>query len=308
MIKATTTPAPLTLKQRIQAARMIGRYHYEGLRRTLAAPFLPSLADNVPTADPPRVTVLVTSANQRASLELTLRTLFARAGYANYEVWVADHGSTDGSVEFIEELIAADHPLRLIQHGGPRPQHEWYDYMLRNAETTYWVGLHEDLHFFGKGWLADMVGYLESHPEVDMLGGEYFPPSEGHAEPVSGAIVDVRESLSTWIFAVRTSLQDRIDSSFEYHSRPGGAGGRDVLYDQGGKLIEDMRQRGLGFACMPAWFTLKFQHIGQLSWAFNHPMNPPYRVFKLHQMKNAIRRARRQRWVLGQATAKPVAG
>jgi hypothetical protein len=297
----TNAPAPLTLKGRAQAARMIARYHYEGVRRALVAPFLPSLADQVPQDDSPRVTVLVTSANQRASLDLTLRTLFARAGYPNYEVWVADHGSTDGSLDVIQEFIDAGLPVRLIQHGGRRPQHEWYDFMLQNAETPYWVGLHEDLHFFGNGWLADMIGFLETHPDVDMLGGEYFPPSEGQAEPVSGELVDVRESLSTWIFAVRTSLRDRIDSSFEYHSRPGEAGGRTVLYDQGGKLIEDMREKGLTFACMPAWFTLKFQHIGQLSWAFNHPMNPPYRAFKLHQMRDAVRRARRQRLILGGA-------
>ena len=281
------------LKDRLRAARMIGRYHFEGMRRWVMAPFMPTLARSNGDGAGPRVTILVTSANQRASLELTLRSLCAHAGYDNFEIWVADHASTDGSAELVEGLIENGWPIKLIQYGTRRPQHEWYDFMLQNAETPYWVGLHEDLHFFGKGWLADMVAYLDEHPDIDLLGGEYFPPADGQSEPVRGEIVDLRESLSTWIFAVRTSLRDRIDTSFEYYKEPGGEGERTILYDQGGKLIADMRAAGLGFACMPAWFTLKFQHIGNLSWAFDHPMNPSWRALKLHQMRDAVRRARR---------------
>jgi hypothetical protein len=283
----------LGMKDAIRAARLIARYHFEGARRACTAPFLPSLAPATGRDTEPRVTVLVTSVNQRASLELTLRTLCARAGYSNYVVWVADHASTDGSIELVDDLIAKGWPIKLIQHGARRPQHEWYDFMLRNADSPYWVGLHEDLHFFGKGWLADLVGFLDRNPSTDMVGGEYFPPTYGQAEPVNGEIVDVRESLSTWVFAVRTSLREKIDTSFEYFKERDPHSGRTVLYDQGGKLIADMRAAGLTFACMPTWFTLKFQHIGNLSWAFNHPMNPSWRALKLHQKRDAMRRARR---------------
>ena len=277
---------------RLRAAKLIARFHLDRLRRNVAAPFLPDLKAPDSDGSHPAVTVLVTSMNQRPSLEVTLRTLFARAGYAPFEVWVADNGSTDGSGELVADLAAAGWPVRLIQHGERRPQHEWYDYMLANATTPYWVAVHEDMCFTGDGWLRDLVAHLELHRNVDMLGGEYFPPST-IAEPVNGEIVDLQESLSTWIFAVRTPLREHVSTSFAYYKEWDERKGRTQLFDQGGKLIADMRERGLRFECMPPWYRLKFHHTGNLSWAFDHPMNPSWRALKVHQMESVARHARR---------------
>lgn len=274
-----------------RATRLVGGYHARVLRKTLQAPRLPSYGV---VADPaPAVTVLITNMNNKGPLELTLRTLFACTRYPNFEVWVADNDSVDGSVEVVEALQDV-FPIRLIR-GPARPQHEWYDYMFAHATTPYWVGLHEDLIFLGADWLADLVGFMESERDVDLLGGEFFPPREGSAEPVHGEIVDLQESLSTWIFCVRTALRDRIDTSFAYHKYWDAENERTVLYDQGGRLIEDMRAKGLGFAHMPSWYKMKWQHLANITWIFNHETNGPYLAYKRHQLWDVQRRLRAAR-------------
>jgi glycosyltransferase involved in cell wall biosynthesis len=288
-----------TIAERLAFVRMVAAYHARLSAKLFAAPFLPAwnggTSGSVTPAPrrSPRVTVLITSANQRGPLEVTLRTLRATAGYENYEVWVADHGSTDGTVEFLDRLVQEGWPLRVIQHGERRPQHEWYDFMLRNAQTPYWVGLHEDLIFFAKGWLADLIAFMETHPDIDLLGGEEFPPQPGYVEPVSQAVVDLEESLSTWVFCVRTALRERIESSFAYHDEWDEERQRKLLYDQGGKLIADLKSAGFGFASMPPWFTWKFHHVGNLSWTFDHAARGVWHAFKRYQIRDARRRARR---------------
>lgn len=276
----------------VRTARLVAGHHGRILQKKLRAGGLPSYAEAVP--DPaPAVTVLVTNMNNRAPLELTLRTLFAHTQYPNLEVWVADNDSTDGSVEMVEAL-QEDYPIRLIR-GPARPQHEWYDHLFENATTPYWVGIHEDIVFLGDDWLADLIGFMEAEPETYMLGGEHFPDAEGVGEPVSGEVVDIRESLSTWIFCVRSDLRDRVDTSFAFYKYWNETRRRTIAYDQGGKLIEDMRAEGIRFACMPPWYLGKWHHLANISWVFQHDASPSRLAFKRHQIWDAERRARAAR-------------
>ena len=286
----------------LRIVRLIAGHHGRILMKKLRAGSLPSYAEAVP--DPaPAVTVLVTNMNNRAPLELTLRTLFAQTQYPNFEVWVADNDSTDGSIEMVETL-QGNYPIRLIR-GPARPQHEWYDYLLEHAPTPFWVGIHEDLIFLGSDWLADLVGFMEAEPQTHMLGGEYFPAQEGVGEPVGGEIVDLRESLSTWIFCVRSSLREHVNTSFAFHKYWDENKLRTVAYDQGGKLIEDMRATGLRFACMPPWYLGKWCHLANISWVFLHDASRSRLAFKRYQIWDADRRARAARRRLPQRQQRP---
>ena len=297
-------PAPVA--DRLRGIYLIADYHATVARKRLRAGKLPGYVDAVPS-EPPSVTVYVTNSNNRDPLELTLRTLFETTTYPNIEVVVADNNSTDGSIEFVESLMD-DHPVRLLS-GESKPQHEWYDYFMSTTTSEYWVGIHEDMMFLSSGWLSDLIGFMEMHPETELLGGEYFRPVEGATEPVSHEIVNLRESLSTWIFCVRSSLRNHTSTSFAFHKYWDEQLGRTILFDQGGKLIQDMRNDGRGFACMPGWYTQKWQHIGNVTWAFKHNMSPGIRAFKLHQIRDMSRRLKRLRkhsvHVSGPRLAKP---
>ena len=122
------------------------------------------------------------------------------------------------------------------------------------------------------------------------MGG--IPPSEGGIEPISQEVVDLRESLLTWVICVRTRLRVRVGTSFAYHKYWEEAKGRVVCYDQGGKIIEDMRAEGLQYMGMPPWYLGKWEHLANMTWIFQHQAYPPYLAFQRHQIWDVRRRLR----------------
>lgn len=250
-------------------------------------------------ARPPAVTVFVTSTNNRDALELTLRSLVATTRYPNVRLRVADNGSTDGTADFLRAFARTSPiPVDLVLADEPRPQHLWYDEMRDTARTPYWVGMHEDMILLGRDWLADLVAALERDPSCALLGGERFPSNPAFVEPVSHAVIDLRESLSTWLFAVRTEAARRVGASFAFYKTEQ-PGQKAVCYDQGGRFIEEVRAAGLRFACMPPWYRLKYHHVGSLS--YWHRFNPGrgYARLKRYQLEDVRRRAERLRLAQG---------
>jgi glycosyltransferase involved in cell wall biosynthesis len=239
----------------------------------------------------PSVTIFITSSNNRYPLEVTLRTLMRTTDYPNYSIVIADNGSTDGSLELLDEL-GRGIPLTVLA-GAKQEQSRWYDYAFQNFASDYWLGLHEDLIFLGNDWLLDLLARMENDRDLYLLGGEEVSAKGTFHEPVSGRLVHRGESLSTWIFCVRTSLRDRLDSSFAFHVRDDVAGSTPILYDQGGKLLMDMAERGLAYGFMPWSFRLKWHHVGNLTWIRRHPGHQSHVAFKEYQRKDLEHRAKR---------------
>jgi hypothetical protein len=240
----------------------------------------------------PSVTVFVTSLNNCYPLQLAIETLARYTNYENYRIVVLDMGSTDGSLEYLH-AASERLPLTVRSVPQPRPQHEWYDEILATSSTDYWIAIHEDIFFLGRDWLRDMISFMECERDVYLLGGECYPPNYGMVEPEDQGVIDLEESLSTWIFCVRSSLRDHVRTSFAFYKVPGSIEkyGRLRCYDVGGKLLADMRALNLRYATMPRWFGLKWQHIGNLSYWLRLGKDPQYLDFKRHQIADAKRRA-----------------
>ncbi|NNE33920.1 MAG: glycosyltransferase [Rhodothermales bacterium] len=281
---------PKGLSDRLRGTWMVLRYRARVARKKRTGPSFSEFTAKVP-AEQPSVTVYITNSNNRSPLELTLRTLFEHTEYSNFEVVVADNNSTDGSIEMVESIMK-DNPVRLLS-GVSRPQHEWYDHFFRTNSTDYWVGIHEDMVFLSGDWLAELIGYMEAYPETDLLGGEYFPEVHDVPEPVSGTVVTMRESLSTWIFCVRTTLRDHVSTSFEFYRYEDEESGKLIVFDQGGWLMKNMRDNGRTFAVMPDWYVQKWEHLSNITWAFKYDMDPAVRMLKLHQIRDTDRRLKR---------------
>ena len=280
------------IRNTLTAAKRIAGYQARIALKKARAKITPSSRSEDLASTPP-VTVFITNANNRYPLELTLRTLVHFASYPDYEIWVADNGSTDGSIEMVQDLMHRDWPIHLIRHGEARPQHEWYDYMSSAVETPLWIGIHEDIFFLKGDWIADLVRVMLENPDLLLLGGEYFPPAYGAIEPVSHETVDLLESLSTWIFCARRELHETVDTSFAFYKTWDSQAERMTCYDQGGKLMADLRDAGYDFMTMPKYYLNKFVHIGNISWAFKHSTQEAQKRYKLHQIDDAQRRALR---------------
>jgi len=277
----------------LKAGTRIARYQGTLLVKRLRAPFSsgPTVED---LDDTPPVTVFITSLNNRSALELALRTLMAHTAYPNYQILVADKASTDGSVEMVQGLIEQGAPIRLLAHKSPAPlQHESYEMMAATVDTPLWVGMHEDMMFLADDWLVDLVYEMQTRPELLILGGEYVPPRSNFTEPVGKKVVDLMEPLSTWLFCARADLRNHSDTPFAFHKQWSEERGRPILYDQGGRLIEDLREAGLGVGYMPPSYRNKYQHVSNLSWAFKNGIDDAVRRFKKHQIADIERRVRR---------------
>ena len=283
----------MTTRDRARLANWVVRY-----KGTLALKRVCGTASRLLRATPgpsaPSVTVFVTSTNNRYPLELTLRTLAACTSYPNYRIVVGDNESTDGARALLDR-IAAELPLSVMP-GETQPESGWYDQMYRTVESTYWVGLHEDLIFLGRDWLADLVAHMEADPDLWLVEGQRVPPTPGFVEPVSSEVIDLGEQLSTWLFCARTKLRDRLpNTSFAFYKEERGDGSRTQAWDVGGKLLRDMTDAGFRYEVMPWWFRLKWHHVGNLSWVEKYDTGNVHQNFKRLQ-KEGIRRAVRRRW------------
>ena len=86
----------------------------------------------------------------------------AKQDFADFETWVADNASTDGSVE----LIRRDHPsVRVIETGGNLGFAGGNNAALRQVTTPYVVLLNNDA-VPEPTWLSRTIAALDAHPEA----------------------------------------------------------------------------------------------------------------------------------------------
>ncbi len=109
----------------------------------------------------PSVSVVILNFNTRNLLE-KLVPFALKTDYPNFEVVVADNGSTDGS----EEMIRAKFPeVKLIAFESNHGFAEGYNKALAQLDTDYWVLLNSDVEVDPK-WVTPMVELLESNPKI----------------------------------------------------------------------------------------------------------------------------------------------
>ena len=245
----------------------------------------------------PPVTLFVINTNNRYPLELTLRSIHKYTSYPNYQIWVADNASDDDSRTFLEKV---KDPMGLnVIYGSSQKEHgEWLDYAAEHVETPFWVGIDEDMYFLQDGWLTDMMRIMIDNPDLYLLCGEGSREkwNENHVipntyEPVSGAKIDKGEYASTWLFCVRTSLRDRVESSFLFHEE--GAReetGNMLCYDTSGKIMAEMREKSVKYDYMPSWFKNKFFHFGNMACAFKMDRKNEHFFLKRYQLQDIKRR------------------
>lgn len=109
----------------------------------------------------PKVSIVILNWNGRKHLEQFLPTVLATR-YANYDVVVADNGSTDDSVSFLQ----ANYPsVRIIRFKENYGFAKGYNEALKQVEADYYMVLNSDVEV-EPGWLDPMVSLLESDPAI----------------------------------------------------------------------------------------------------------------------------------------------
>lgn len=109
----------------------------------------------------PKVAVVILNWNGKKYLDQFLPALL-RSTYANIEFIVADNGSTDDSITFLESIYPS---VRLIRFSTNHGFAKGYNEALKQVEAEYYVILNSDVEV-PVGWLQPMVELLRSNSKI----------------------------------------------------------------------------------------------------------------------------------------------
>lgn len=109
----------------------------------------------------PKIAVVILNWNGKKFLQQFLPSVLS-SGYANYEVIIADNGSSDDSIAFMQQNYPA---IRLIRFDRNHGFAKGYNEALKQVQADYYVLLNSDVEV-QKGWLEPMVQLLEKDSAI----------------------------------------------------------------------------------------------------------------------------------------------
>lgn len=109
----------------------------------------------------PKVAIVILNWNGKHYLEKFLPSVLA-SSYANMEIYVADNGSTDDSIEFLSKTYP---PIRLIRLPKNLGFAKGYNEALKQVSADYYVLLNSDVEVEAN-WLQPMVTLLEKDSSI----------------------------------------------------------------------------------------------------------------------------------------------
>ena len=108
------------------------------------------------------VAIVILNWNGKHFLKRFLPVLIARSQEPNTFIVVADNGSTDGSVEWLQE----NHPnIELIEFDTNYGFTGGYNRALRLIPADYYILLNSDVEV-GENWLEPLISFMEENPDV----------------------------------------------------------------------------------------------------------------------------------------------
>ena len=151
-----------------------------------------------PVSDP-LVNITVTSYNRLASTRRCLESLQGTSGIA-YTLTVVDNASADGSVEYLQELLAAGRIDRLLLCRRNAGVSVAANLGWAAVDTPYYVKLDNDVELLRDDWLTTLVSLVENAPDTGTMG--YYIEDE-RPESSRGPSFAVAHSVGSCILIPR---------------------------------------------------------------------------------------------------------
>jgi len=125
-----------------------------------------------------RLSIIIVNWNTRDLLAQCLRSVYANSPDGEFEVWVVDNASTDGSVQMVRERFPQ---VRLIENvenvGFARANNQ----AIRESTGRYVLLLNPDTEV-KPGALETLMQFMDAHPEAGAAGARLLNP-DGTLQP-----------------------------------------------------------------------------------------------------------------------------
>jgi len=227
------------------------------------------------------VHVYVASLNTALATELCVRSLRAYAG-CSYRLTVGDGGSTDDSLEMLEEF--RDRGWLELEVDPSRPRHhQWLERWLARSDGDLLVFCDSDMEFVRPDALRPLVSVAASSGAA-LTVAEHCLEAGGGREPVTGKPVRMAERFSAWLFAVDPRAVSGFAPSFgftwcEDPTIPEGNRG----FDTGALFLGEINRLDLGYAVMPHLYRRRYRHFTGMTWRPILDVEDDARTAKLHR-------------------------
>ena len=209
---------------------------------------------------PPKVAVMILNYNGVGWLDKCLRSVL-NSTYPNYDVYLIDNGSTDGSVEFVRKTFPT---VRVIAYKVNFGFPEAYNKAISQVACEHVVLLNNDTQVMNEDWLGHLVSVAEGdnavaavackivsmqdHQILDSVGGMGIPFWRGFVDIGKGEADNGQygESFEPFAFCGGAALVKR--SAF---LGVGGFDGRLFLYFEDSDISWRLRLIGRTIAFAP---------------------------------------------------------
>ena len=115
------------------------------------------------------LSIITVSWNVKEYLRASLEAIFQNAGVANFEVWVVDNASTDGTGVLLREWARKEPRLRVLLNNTNVGFARANNQAIEQAAGRYVLLLNPDMRVF-PDTLATMVRWMDARPKVGVAG------------------------------------------------------------------------------------------------------------------------------------------
>ena len=180
----------------------------------------------------PLVSLSILNYNGKKYLKKCLDSALAQT-YPHVEIVVTDNGSTDGSVEYIQQHYPT---VKIIQSPVNIPL-VGYNIGIKNSRGDYVAVLNNDIEL-DKNWAKEMVAFFTSHDQAGMCTGKILYMEEPDTLNIGG--VNIRKDGSVTITGENEKDDGRFDETKEvFTTCNAGAIYKKAMLDQTGLFDED---------------------------------------------------------------------
>lgn len=130
-------------------------------------------------SDPQMVSVIIPTKDGYDNIERCVTSILAKTAYPNYEILIADNGSSNPNMRRLYEALASesDHPMRVLDVDIPFNYSRINNIAARQAAGRYLLFLNDDTEVISDDWMTRMVG-LAQFERVGAVGAKLYYPND----------------------------------------------------------------------------------------------------------------------------------